>query len=106
MWQGEVEKTLKYLSKDNKNLISKVENLNSTENQEKKLTPSQKKRNKEYLKTLLTKHLENLKKAKEAIKSEFLTKIDQAEQNKKILQDIDKMMKKSKSVIKGRGIGF
>ena len=100
------EKTLEALSKDNQQLIVKIQNLNSTQNQPKKLTPNQKKKNRDYLKTLLTKHTENLKTAKEAIKSESLKSFNEKEKNKKILQDIDKMIKKSKAVVKGKGIGF
>ena len=103
-FQTAKDKTLKSLNKDNKELVSKVEAL--SDDVQVRLTPLQKKKRKEYLKILLKKHVENLKLAKDVIKSESPNNFEYSAKQKEILKDLERMLKKSKSAIKGRGIGF
>jgi hypothetical protein len=101
------EKTINYLSKDNKTLIDKVKdlNINKERSKEKPLSPSEKRRKNRYLNVLMKKHIEDLKQAKKIV-SVHQEGIENKEEYKKTLKTLDIMIKNSKSIIKSKGKVF
>lgn len=101
------EKTINYLSKDNKSLIDKVKdlNINKEESKEKRISSSEKRRRNKYLNTLMKKHIEDLKQAKKIV-SVHKEGIENKEEHKKTLKTLDTMIKNSKSIMKGKGKTF
>ncbi len=103
------DKTISYLSRENKTLISKFQELNidKGQTQEKTLSASQKRRRNKYLNTLMKKHIADLKQARKIVLVNKDTKSNtEKEKHQQSIKILDLMIKNSKNVGKGRGFGF